>query len=300
MTNEQMSELLRRWIEALDEEPINFNQTQAIARDLAEVLREQPQIRQLTHAIQDTRNDTIDCDTCQDRLPEFVQYRLENRHHSDNVEVDESMTFDEIRTHLAQCLHCATIYADVVNSVQMSQASAVPVANSYPEFDLAFLAETSSHVAKQKDHVVDTAELATTRIRQALESGREWIGDVTRGITFIFGPRLQTQTASGWAVKSSEADSLLAQVVLSDEEVEGWEIEGSVFADSEDESLCQVEVSLYNLEDPDRDLSGIHITLGYESTEIHGKTDHSGTAEFKNIPRVQLSLLGVYVNLLGK
>lgn len=290
-------ELLQRWVDALNAEPLNLETAQESARALSQSLDTSTQMRNLVAALLGDVDDPLDCTSCQERLPEFVHAAANSR--DQNPSSDER--FADVRKHLQFCPYCTAAFADVAEMARLSLANAIPRADSYPEFDLTFLTSLASTEFKtgmvHADAKTDIKGSVKVLIENALQSGREWIDDAAGGIALVFGPGLQTQAADGWTVKSSGTNSLLAQVVLSDDDVEGWEIEGSVFADPEDESLCQLEVSIYSLDNPDQDLSGLPLTIGYGETEIHVETGQGGIAEFGDIPKEQLPKLGVYINL---
>ncbi|MEM7127375.1 MAG: hypothetical protein AAF702_13665 [Chloroflexota bacterium] len=297
--------LIQRWIDALNAESIDIVQTKDIAHDVATEIRNRYQMRQLVHAIRGSVEDPLDCDACQDALPEFIQARL-------GENVGSNLNVLDVRAHLTLCPSCAGAYADVLEIAQLSRADAIPAANSYPEFDFSFLASSASANAmpdaastspqevrpqQTKDKELDTQLKVNKLVQQALEAGQDWVEDVMSGIILLFGPTLQTQTAGGWALKSSDSGSLLAQVVLAEDEVEGWEIEGSAFADQNDESLCQIEVSLYSVDDPDEELAGIPVVVRYADAQVNSRTDEGGIAEFGSIPVAYLSQLTVHVEL---
>jgi hypothetical protein len=90
---------------------------------------------------------------------------------------------------------------------------------------------------------------------------------------------------------------LLAQIVLGEDEVEGWEIEASVFADEEKSAFCRIEVALYRIDDSDIPLRDIAVTLRAGARLQTGMTDEGGVAEFLDIPRLELAQATIRVTL---
>ncbi|MBV7339602.1 hypothetical protein KFU94_67600 [Chloroflexi bacterium TSY] len=283
----QHQNLIKRWVDELQADMVNVDQAREVARALAEKIYDSAQMRQLVSALKGNIDDPLDCDISQEMLPELIQAQLEGR-----MSALEPEPLADVRTHLMLCPHCMAAYAEVSEMVQQSLADAVPMVDSYPNFDLTFLTSSTASTP-----ITNDGSAQKHMVQQALETGREWIQDALGGITLIFGPGIQAQSAAGWTVKSSQSERLLAQITLGEEELEGWEIESTVFADVDDASLCQVEVSLYLLETPDADLVGIPVVLYDGDTEVIQITDHRGIAEFDAIPLERLPKLGIHIQL---
>ncbi|MEM7134506.1 MAG: hypothetical protein AAF702_50030 [Chloroflexota bacterium] len=304
---EQHNDLIRRWINLLHAEPIDLERVKQIAEQLGK-LHTAEQVRKWMTALHLSIDDSLDCTTCQRLLPEFVHAQLNARLQdesratlgADRIVMDEidADKISDVKTHLMLCPQCAIAYANIVELTQLSLADTIPVTGCYPQFDLSFLGETTSSSNAEATLIQSEPLKIASLIEEAVNAGREWIEDTLGGITIVFGSGLQTQAAGGWAMKSRALGAPLAQVLLENGEVEGWEIEVSAFADPEDESLCYIEISLYSLERANNDGSGIPIVLGYGDNEIHQETDEGGIAEFESIPREELGHLGVHVKLL--
>ncbi|MFQ5857769.1 MAG: hypothetical protein ACE5LU_19360 [Anaerolineae bacterium] len=226
-------------------------------------------LRRIAQALNSTVEDRLTCDACQAQLADYV--------HAQAAGTDTDR-FADVRDHLALCPFCAEAFAQVYEWVLASLADAVPVAESYPAFELPFLAE-----AIWSDDVV----------RRAIEQGRQWIQDALGAVYVLLGPGLQAQPAVAWVTKSGEPGALLYQTVLEEEAAPGWEIEVSAFM--EDEATCRVEVALYRPGAPDAELAGVPITLWYEQVFETAETDAGGVAEFASVLRSKLDQIVVRV-----
>ncbi|HRW08421.1 MAG TPA: hypothetical protein P5121_25130 [Caldilineaceae bacterium] len=277
--------LLLNWLSELFAEQPNTARVVESARQLVGVLPDPAVIRQWLAALDQPVDDQLDCGTCQALLPEFLH---EQQQAAQGAPVQDEH-YAAVRTHLALCPYCTAAYVQMAEWVAASQADTIPRATTYPTFDLSFLEgaeETNAEVTP-----------FNVRVQQAIQAGRDWFTDTIDGVTLIFGPSLQTQPASGWAVKSGATEQLLTQIVVGEDALDGWEIECSVFADAADDRLCQIEISLYRLHPAVTTAADIPVTLRYGATAIGRRTDEDGIVTFAAVPVDQLAEASVQVAL---
>lgn len=273
------------WLDELFSTSPNLQRAIDAATHIAADTSAAPTLRQLVAAIDDTRagelgEDTMDCATCQTALPDFLHAQQSTPLTANTT--TQSTAYARVRNHLALCPYCTAAYVQVAEWITLSEQGLIPVAETYPDFSLAFLEETT--VAERPSvggQIVDI-------LKRMQEAGKEWLDDTMGGVYLHFGPGVQPAQATGWAVKSSDPGALLHQVQLVDEELPGWEIEASVFADKQDAARCRIEVALYPIADPDAELAGIAVTLYDGDSTQTSATDAGGIAEFTDNARAAL------------
>lgn len=283
-TCEQYLQLWLTEIEAPTPDPARTTQA---AHNLASCLGTAPRLQQLVRTAMDGRDDRISCDTCQARLPDYIQAQLEA---IQAVRMD--MESEEVRDHLALCPYCLAAYAEVTELLLASQADTIPVAATYPVFNAIPISPALSPKSA-------TPAWSTDTVQRAIAAGQQWVQDTLGGVYLLLAQTIQTQPEASWALKSSAAGTLLAQIVLGEDEIIGWEIEASVFADVENFALCRVEVALYNIDDPSAPLNGITVTLHSGDITHTRLTDEGGVAEFADVPRTDLAHMAIRVALRG-
>lgn len=275
---------LQIWLDEIRSPHPNVVRTSDAARQLAGELRHDPALRQWLEALGSDTVDRIDCDSCQAELPDFIHAQT-----SLALQAEPPATrFDDVRAHLALCPYCLAAYAQVSEWVLASQADEIPVAATYPAFDLAFL---------DIEAPATSVTWPATMLQRSLEEGRRWLADAAGGLYILFGDTLPSKPASGWAIKSAEGSTLLAQTILSEDEIGDWEIEVSAFADEHDETNGRVEVAIYPLGSPLGNGAGIRVTLGYDAITATQTTDIGGVAFFANVPLEHLPHVVVRVEL---
>ena len=79
------------------------------------------------------------------------------------------------------------------------------------------------------------------------------------------------------------------------DDLDGWEIEVSIFGGAEDASTCRLEIAVYCTRDLDAVLSGLQVTLYVDDILQSGITNAGGIVEFSDIPRTALSRMTVKV-----
>lgn len=262
MQTEECRQYLNIWLHHLEKSTGDAESVPAALRHVTTCASCRDHLRRLAQAVAGSVEDQLTCDECQAQLPEFV-------HAQTTGAVDEQ--FDAVRGHLALCPHCADAYDQISELVRASRADAVPVADSYPEFDLSTATATS---------------LTGDVVQDALDRGRQWVRDAAGALYVLFGPGLQTRPTPAWATKSAQPGTLLYQVTLGAEETAGWEVEVLVFA--EDDETCNIEVALYRPGANDTDLVQIPIALRYGDVVRTRTTDAGGVAEFDRVPTTSL------------
>ncbi len=294
--NQSNDRALEGWLAALFTETPDLSAAVQAAAATSSIPRDTPALRQLLEALGGDMEDQLDCERCQVQLPDFLHAQQQPSAAAPSFATD----FADLRTHLALCPYCTAAYVQVAAWLVAAETETTPVAAAYPTFDLAFLNDTSAVAVTPSLTVQLRTQLATARA-----AGRQWLDDTRNGIYILLGPGLQTQTASGWAVKSATPGALLAQTILAEDEVPGWEIEVSLFADEENGEQGQIEVALYPYADPDRALAGHTVTLHGDTLHgdtLHGdeparttETDGGGVAHFTAIPLAALDTVIVHV-----
>ena len=91
----------------------------------------------------------------------------------------------------------------------------------------------------------------------------------------------------------------MAQLVVGETEIDGWEIEATAFADEDEEeaTTCRVEVALYPLNLPATGAAAIPVSLHYGDVTQTQTTDDGGVAQFKAVPIDQLRQLVLGIQL---
>lgn len=129
-----------------------------------------------------------------------------------------------------------------------------------------------------------------------LAQGRSWVQDA---LNRLFVPlRLDQAFAPtvAWATRAAEAGSLLFQKSLVDDgELAVWEI--TISALVEDQHTCRLDISLYNLQDPDIALDGIPLTLLLGTVLETVATDANGVASIPHVQRDELDNLTLRIDL---
>jgi hypothetical protein len=278
-------ERLKMWlaeIEAPTPDPIQAAQA---ARALAACIGNYSHVQQLIQALRDKREDRISCERFQMRLPDYIYAQLQ-------LEPDMPPESDhqDIRNHLALCPYCAVAYAEVTDWLLASQGDLVPVAAFYPAFEVPAATQPSAAASAPPPWSVEV-------VRRAFADKKQWVEDTLGGLYLLFGQGVQAQGAPGWALKSSEQSKMLAQTIVGDEQVEGWEIEATAFEDAQEAGLCRIEVALYRLDAPGVDLAGMAVTLRVGEAMQTRMTDESGVVEFEAIPLAELAHCAIRVTL---
>lgn len=255
---EECRQYLDIWLRQIDKSPADPASMQAAVEHVASCTWCQKRIHQLMQAVAGSAEDPLTCDECQAWLPEYVEAQAAG---------SIAGRFANVRRHLALCPHCAEVYTQVSELVQESHADAVPVAESYPDFDLSMIQEMTWPKGLVQD---------------ALEQGRRRVHDTAGALYLLLGPDVTAQQTVAWATKSAQAGTLLHQITLSDAPATDWEVEVLVFADDDD--FCRIEVALYHAGATDTELADIPITLRYHETLETQITDAGGVVEFAGIP----------------
>lgn len=246
-------------------------------------------VQQLLAALRSEGEDPLDCAACQERLPDFLTARL----HGDEAAL-AAAPLVEVRNHLALCAYCAAAAAEVEGWLAESQRDTIPIAASYPSFDLPFPAS----LVPPARAATEGARLAQI-VEAAVAQGKRWMRDASGGLYLLFGPSLAPATA--WAVKSDAADGPLAQTAVGAEEVGDWEVEAAAFAQEMEaeggEPLCRVEVAVYRPKASDAVLTEISVALDDGVRVQTQLTDAAGVAEFADVPVGRLAQAVIYIGL---
>lgn len=258
MLTEECRHYLNIWLHQIEDSTSDQASMRMAAEHVASCTSCQRRLHRLAQAVASSAEDALTCEECQAQLAAYVEAQAAGS------PVD---TFEGVRRHLALCPYCADAYAQLSELVQASRADVIPVAESYPEFDLSMLRESSG---------------AGDVIQDALDRGRQWVYDAAGGLYVLFGPNVAAQQTPAWATKSTQRGTLLHQVTISDEPAEGWEVDVLAFA--EDNDLCRIEVALYRAGATDTELAEIPITLRYGQTSETRATDTGGVVEFAGVP----------------
>jgi hypothetical protein len=262
------SDWLTIWLDELQSEQPDIDRSVQAIRHLTASLHEPRALQQWLAAIAHDEEDTLDCEACQAQLPDFL-YAQQTPGAGD---APTSPRFAALRTHLAVCPFCATAYADVAEWIEASERDRIPVADAYPHFAPPFLAEHKPTVEK-----APAAAWSVDLVEEAMAAGRRWAAD-TLGAVYVLlgaGPR---RPAAAWAVKSVEGRAPLARTVLSEDEIDGWEIE--VSAAIVDGERCLVEVAVYSTA-AGATAEGIAVTLGDGTMQQTALTDREGIVQFE-------------------
>lgn len=253
-------------------------------------------VRPLLQALGSDGEDRLTCDECQALLPEFLHAQQQSA--PSRAAADH---FGDLRTHLALCPSCTIAYTQVAEWLMAAESLSTPVAPRYPSFDLAFLHEDPSAQTTN-----EAAPSLSTHLREGLAAaraaGQQWLNDGVGGLFILLGSGVQLQPASPWAVKSTEPGALLSQTILAEDELPGWEVEVSVFADEAEDERCQIEVALYPYAEPARALAGhtvtVHTATGHDGEKQRSATTgQGGVAHFAAVPRDQLTEIVVQIEL---
>jgi len=217
----------------------------------------------IQEALQSDTVDTITCQACEERLPEYLQAEAEG------VEVVAGWL--DITLHLKTCSHCANEYKALQELISISMDDSSPVPIPFPTPDLSFLKqETSSHPQTSVDfwHLNDLGHLVVTFSADILAA-------------FVLRP------AALQGLKSGQA-RLLYEIDVSDA-FEEFDVRITVEADRRDAGLCTVIV---NVTHPDLDwpeLAGSQVTLQRRKKDsVTQETDPYGEAAFPKIAESDL------------
>lgn len=286
--NQANDGVLERWLNQLFTETPDVLVAVQTAKAVATRLRNTPEVHQLLQALRGQLEDHIDCSICQAQLPDF----LHAQQHPSPAASPTDERFADLRTHLALCPYCTAAYVQVAAWLVEVPTDRVPVAVAYPVFELGFLTDSPTTTTPSPPVMPLRAMLD-----QARAEGQRWLDDTIGGLFVMFGSGLQPQTAAGWTIKSSGPGMLLDQTVLAADEVAGWEIEVSAFADEEKGKQCRIEVALYPYTEPAMSPADISVTLYYADQMLTTETDAGGVAQFWPIPVAVLSELAVHIAL---
>ncbi|MFN8494086.1 MAG: hypothetical protein U0350_41190 [Caldilineaceae bacterium] len=238
-------------------------------------------LQQLGRALHSQIEDTLTCDQCQARLPDYIQAE-----HESGAKGGEAQFAVAIRHHLALCPHCQAAYAQVQAWLTTGFEDALPKTVTYPTFELSFLQPplpTTSPFTWPLAH-----------LQKHRQQSQQWFQDRIGNLYLFFAPA-PLLAEVGWAVKSNAEESLLARTSLSEDDSPGWEIEAAIFATGPD--LCRVEVSLYAFAPLPDDLAGIGVALHDGVNERFALTDAHGIVEFEDVPRDRIGDLLLRIDL---
>ena len=282
MSNLSDTEAFAQWLHTLLPTDQHSGRTSGVDELLANMSR----LRPMLPALDENVDDTLDCETCQNALPDLIQ--MQQSGVAPNAE--EQGRFEEVATHLVFCPYCSNALVQVLDWMSDSVSDHVASTVDYPQFDLDFLTgePTSSKVEEQ-------TKWAENLVHSAREAGKQWFEDTLGGVYILFSSQLQTRPAAGFAVKSRGSGMQLAYLELGEDELNDWEIDTSIIADEMDPTLCSIEVSLYPLHGSEEIPMGMTIEMRYGDTIVRQETDARGGVEFSNVPVAVLEELVIRV-----
>lgn len=145
--------------------------------------------------------------------------------------------------------------------------------------------------------VVQSAQRSAAQVgAELLAQGRAWLQDA---LGRLYVPLHYDQTfaaAPAWATRTTEVGSLLFQKSFGgDGELAEWEI--TISAAVEDQHYCRLDISLYNLHDPNRALDGIPLTLMLDIALATAETDANGVASIHHVQQDELDNLLLRIDL---
>lgn len=284
---EKLEIAVRAWLRELQDPTPAPERIAEAAKQVAQYAAGSAEMRRLVGAIRSDIEDHIDCTVCQERLPQFIAAGI-----GGETQALGTAAMTEVRDHLSLCPYCTAAYAQVSEWMSIGEVGALPAQSSYPDFDLlvSSLPESTPQPSVAKSSFADLLHAVAAQ-------GKRWTEDARGRVYLLFD--LEPQTAA-WAVKSGEAGRMLAQTVVSDEEITGWEVEASAFASDAEDGPCSIEVAIYHSGSSGSTLAGIPVALVSldEGTTFAAQwTDAAGIAEFKDIPLERLARTAVQIGL---
>lgn len=276
----------RVWLNEITSAQPDVTRASAAAKQLVAYNPSRAQLRQWLAAIAGHVDDALTCEQSQAQLPDFLMTQMD----AATSDGPDSARFADLRNHLALCPFCTEAYAQSAEWLLASLRDEVPAASVYPTFHFSFLTKTPTSLPTS----VATMPAVAARLHDAIDAGKRWLDDAAGGFFLLFGPNLQSQPAVAWATKSAAPGSLLAQMVLTEEEIASWEVTVAAFAQEGAADLCEIEVALFRT---GVTLQGIAVALSTGSDERRAETDSSGVVTFDDVPLAQLPQVVVHIAL---
>ncbi|MBV7333444.1 hypothetical protein KFU94_35465 [Chloroflexi bacterium TSY] len=241
-----------------------------------------------------TTAESIDCNSCGEKIGEYVQLELEGQ--------DAERIYPDVSFHIETCDECEIAYYQEFRA-QADKKSLQ---------DLRILGERPL-VASVLERMVPPTSLLlpeSSWVQQAIESGEAWLERGTKRLRqlSIALSNLQGELPSAAVpigMMSSDVDIEDQSNVLQVSPVElGLEIrlvltnepESSKEDIASDEELCKLDVAVTFLQERFGDFSGVTIRLqGKEKVYREAVTDVLGKVSFGRLPRAELETLTLIV-----
>lgn len=256
---------LETWLQSVDAGRPALTTIARAANHLATCPSCQARLRQLAKALAEPEEDQLSCTAAEEHLLTYIEAQASGQ-------VDGN--YQPLQTHLAVCPSCLATYADIVERRMATLADRIPVAATYPTFDLSFLRQGGQQA--QKNEQTGASPLLPP------------ISALITGVRIRLGQLLAAQQQLAVIVRSRAPEKPLWTLSYEAEKEGGWEAELTAYA--EDETFCRLEVAIYRAGVTDMDLGDLPVTLTYGETELPGKTVTGGKVFFSHIPQAQLPL----------
>lgn len=168
----------------------------------------------------------------------------------------------------------------------------IPVADSYPEFNLTFLATATQ--PRQSQTLSGAAEIwPLAAIQAAFARGATYLNDQVNGIFALVGQAFGGSPAA-LAVRSTRSQTVepgdqLLHYELGEEDGFAWNMEVTAFA--ENTTTCTIEVSILQ---PGADVENIAVTLYDGEQRLTQMTNEAGITVFTQIHQKNLGALTIH------